>query len=80
MFNFKEIFALLHGEGAVEMCTNPQDFERILEALLSDSERLQQMGESALRLVRENQGATARNVDAFVELAREKNIPIRGNI
>lgn len=80
MFNFKEIFALLHSEGAVEMCSTPSEFEKLLLELIGDESRLQRMGESALRLVNENQGATARNVDAFVELAREENIPIRGNL
>lgn len=77
MFNFKEIFALLSKEGAVLMTTEGR-FARELLALLDDPERLAKMGANALRLVHENQGATERNVDAFVALAKRERIRFRG--
>lgn len=77
MFNFKEIFALLQSEGAVLMTTET-DFAKHLLELLENPMRMSRMSDNALRLVRENQGATIRNVNAFVELARRERIQIEG--
>ena len=77
MFNFKDIFALLHSEGACRM-TSAENLTRDLLRLLSEPQRLAQMGAAALRLVEENQGATKRNVDAFCALAERDPLHWKG--
>ncbi len=77
MFNFKEIFELLHRHDAV-MMTEESSFTEELTALLNNEEKLHALGENALRLVKENQGATDRNVDSFVRLAKREGIELRG--
>lgn len=77
MFNFKDVFALLHSEGACRM-TSAENLTRDLLRLLSEPQRLAQMGAAALRLVEENQGATKRNVDAFCALAERDPLYWKG--
>ena len=77
MFNFKDIFALLHSEDACRM-TSAENLTRDLLRLLSEPQRLAQMGAAALRLVEENQGATKRNVDAFCALAERDPLHWKG--
>lgn len=77
MFNFKEIFKLLSERGACLMAKDGHDFEEILLDLLDDKEKMKEMGETALKVVHENQGATDRNIKAFEELLASRNITLR---
>lgn len=78
MFNFKEIFKLLAERGACIMCKTPADFEKQLLHILDDNVKMKQMGKIALSVVQENQGATGRNIDAFEQLLRKKDISLKG--
>lgn len=77
MFNFKDIFALLHSQGACRMVKENELAPALLE-LLDKPEELERMGRCAWNLVQENQGATQRNVDAFVRMARREGVILQG--
>lgn len=79
MFNFKEIFKLLSERGVCIMCNTPEDFEEELLALLADRQKMQKMGQVALEVVRENQGATGRNIAAFEKLLAEYHVQLKGH-
>lgn len=76
MFNFREIFDLLSARGVCIMTRNASAFEQELMNLLDHPEKIKEMGEAALSVVHENQGATNRNVDAFNELAEKYHIDL----
>ena len=77
MFNFQEIFELLSERGVCVMADNEKSFERTLLDLLSHPDKMRKMGEAALEVVHENQGATRRNIGAFEELVKEYGIKLR---
>ena len=79
MFNFKEIFKLLSERGVCIMCNTPEDFEEELLALLAARQKMQKMGQVALEVVRENQGATGRNIAAFEKLLAEYHVQLKGH-
>ena len=54
------------------------DFEKQLLHILDDNVKMKQMGKIALSVVQENQGATGRNIDAFEQLLRKKDISLKG--
>ena len=78
MFNFQEIFELLSSRGVCIMTPDEKTFEKTLLDLLDHPEKMKRMGEAALEVVRENQGATDRNIHAFEELVAEYGIHLRG--
>ena len=60
------------------MTPDEKTFEKTLLDLLDHPEKMKRMGEAALEVVRENQGATDRNIHAFEELVAEYGIHLRG--
>lgn len=78
MFNFQEIFELLTDRGVCLMTPNEADFSKALMDLLDHPEKMKQMGEAALEVVHENQGATERNIDAFAKLVSEYGVKLGG--
>lgn len=60
MFNFTEISELLCNAGAMIMLNRAEQLGSTLQELFSNRQRLQQMGESGLRVVAENRGAKKR--------------------
>lgn len=77
MFNFQEIFELLSEQNVCIMAKNEEEFSRIMLDLLDHPEKLQTMGRAALEVVRNNQGATERNIHAFEDLASEWGVKLR---
>ena len=76
MFNFREIFELLSRCGVCIMNADEKEFEDTLLSLLENPSKRKEIEEAALAVVRENQGATERNIDAFKELAEKCNIDL----
>lgn len=76
MFNFRDIFEILSRRGACIMNANQKDFEKTVFQLLHNPARIKRMGIAALEVVRENQGATQRNIDFFEKLTKEYNIEL----
>ncbi len=79
MFNFKEIFELLQKRGVCMMARNETDFTEKLLSLLGDKPRMEEMGRKALEVVKENQGATRRNIECFEKLISRYHVHLRGN-
>lgn len=79
MFNFKEIFELLSKRGVCIMAKNEEDFQNQLSTLLADPQRMKEMGKQALAVVRENQGATRRNIECFEKLILKYHVHLRGD-
>lgn len=77
MFNFKEIFELLQKRDVCIMAKNEADFTEKLMALLADKVRIADMGRKALEVVRENQGATRRNIENFEELIGQYHVKLK---
>ncbi len=78
MFNFKEIFELLSKRGVCIMAKNEEDFQKKLNDLLADPKRMKEMGQQALEVVHENQGATRRNIECFEKLILKYHVHLRG--
>ena len=78
MFNFQEIFELLSSRGVCLMAHNEAEFEKIMFDLLDHPETIKKMGEAALEVVSENQGATDRNIKAFAELIESSGVKLGG--
>ncbi len=78
MFNFREVFDLLSRRDACIMVKTETEFLDRLTELLADPERMKEIGENALQVVCENQGATKRNVDSFEELLNESGVHLGG--
>lgn len=68
MFNFVEIFDLLSSRGACAMVRNEDEFVKTCLDILLHKEKAEQMKESCLAIVRENQGATKKNLDELQRL------------
>ena len=79
MFNFREIFDLLSKRGVCRLAQNESELEKTLRDLLAHPEKMKAMGEAALSVVAENQGATKRNVDTFAKLAEKYKIDLMEN-
>jgi 3-deoxy-D-manno-octulosonic-acid transferase len=69
--NFQDSVDLLLAEDAAVMVRDPEDLERVLLGLLGDLELVRDMGERARRIVRENQGASRRNLEILEDLFRD---------
>lgn len=76
MDNFKEPTTRLLSAGGLILANTTSDLANILGDLLATSERRDEMGRRALRVVLDNQGATARTVDALCELLVAAKRPI----
>lgn len=61
------------------MTGGEEEFGETLMGLLANPDKMKTMGEKALEVVRENQGATKRNVDALEKMADEVHIKLGGN-
>ncbi|WP_040890825.1 lipid IV(A) 3-deoxy-D-manno-octulosonic acid transferase [Vibrio ezurae] len=64
-FNFKEITHQLIKEQALVICHSADEINHQLVRLLSDSTLSEQMGENALKVVAQNQGAVAKTLEAL---------------
>ena len=78
MFNFQEIFELLESRGVCLMTKSEHEFKETLMDLLAHPETMKRMGEAALTVVHENQGATERNIKAFEQLVAEAGVKLGG--
>ena len=78
MFNFQEIFELLESRGVCLMTKSEHEFKETLMDLLSHPDTMKRMGEAALTVVHENQGATERNIKAFEQLVAEAGVKLGG--
>ncbi len=68
MFNFKDSYALFSGRGACDTVYDSADLGDKFVSLLSDAAARAEMGEKALAIVRENQGAAIRSVQHISEV------------
>lgn len=80
MFNFRDIFKLLSERGACRMVNGASDFEKTLLELLDDRDTMKRMGQIALEVVNENQGATERNISAFEKLLQKYGIQLKETV
>lgn len=62
MFNFVEIFDLLSSRGACVMVKNEDEFVQTCLDILLHKDRAERMKQSCLEIVKENQGATRKNL------------------
>lgn len=72
MFNFVEIFDLLSSRGACVMVRNEDEFVQTCLDILLHKDKAKQMQDSCLAIVRENQGATKKNLDELQRLLGEQ--------
>ncbi len=68
MFNFKDSYALFSGRGACDTVYDSADLGDKFVSLLSDADVRAEMGEKALAIIRENQGAATRSVQHISEV------------
>lgn len=59
-FNFEEVCARFEQDGCLSLVQNSQEMQDVVATLLTDSDLRAKQGESAKRVVNENQGATDR--------------------
>ncbi|MCH4166235.1 MAG: 3-deoxy-D-manno-octulosonic acid transferase [Megasphaera sp.] len=71
MFNFVEIFDLLSSRGACVMVKNEGEFIDTCLDILVHKERAQKMKQACVEVVRENQGATKKNLAELQRLLNE---------
>ena len=76
MFNFQEIFELLSSEGVCLMAKDEKKLLSIFKGLLGNPAKKEAMGKAALKVVRNNQGATERNIEAFEELVKSYGVKL----
>ncbi len=65
--NFRQVVELLLSEQAARVVHTPEELTRVVGELLENPSLARQLGETAQRLVLQQQGATARTVDLIVE-------------
>ncbi len=68
MFNFVEIFDLLSSRGACIMVKNEEEFIDTCLDLLIHKDKAEAMKRHCLEIVKENQGATKKNLDELQQL------------
>jgi 3-deoxy-D-manno-octulosonic-acid transferase len=68
MFNFKDSYALYSGRGACDTVYDSGDLGDKLISLLGDAATREAMGERALAIIRDNQGASVRSVEHIKEV------------
>ncbi|MCU0704876.1 MAG: 3-deoxy-D-manno-octulosonic acid transferase [Fimbriiglobus sp.] len=69
VWNFRDPARLLVDAGAAVMVKSADELEAAFAGLLLDADRRRRMGDTARRLVKEQQGATERTVDLISETA-----------
>jgi len=74
MFNFKEIFNLLHSRHACEQVKNQKDLTTMILHLCKHPELAKEMGQNCLDIIRENRGATRRNTQELRQLFESHHI------
>ncbi|MBU1869466.1 MAG: 3-deoxy-D-manno-octulosonic acid transferase, partial [Candidatus Omnitrophica bacterium] len=77
MFNFREITELFLENKSAVMVRNGQELSGQLEVLLVDPFKREDLGSRSSRLLRQNQGATKRNLE-FIKSALTINQDIKG--
>jgi len=65
MFNFKAIAAVLLANGAAVQVSDAKGLLKELSNLLNDREKIRKLSDNARKVVRENRGATERNLKAI---------------
>ncbi len=68
MFNFVEIFELLSRHGACVMVKNEEEFIETCLDILVNPDRAEAMKRNCIAVVKENQGATRKNLDKLQEM------------
>ncbi|PSU32976.1 lipid IV(A) 3-deoxy-D-manno-octulosonic acid transferase [Photobacterium lutimaris] len=71
-YNFTDITQQLKTAGALEVCDNAEQIGNRLTALLSDPAQCRRMGDAAVAVVRQNQGAVAKTL-AVIEQQLSSN-------
>ena len=74
MFNFKEIFALLHSRHACEQVKNGKELTDMVLRLCKDKDLSTEMGQNCLDIIRENRGATQRTTQELRQLFEKHHI------
>ena len=64
--NFRQVVELLLSEQAARVVDSPEELTRVVSEFLENPSLARQLGETAQRLVLQQQGATARTVDLIV--------------
>lgn len=72
MFNFAEAIALLAGTGGAQMIGDADALARTVTGLLTDPQKMQAMGQAAQASMARQAGATARTVDAILQLLKDR--------
>jgi 3-deoxy-D-manno-octulosonic-acid transferase len=62
-YNFNEIMQLLQSAKAVEICMNAQEITMYLLTLFSHPDKLSQIGERALLVLKDNKGAVKKTLN-----------------
>ena len=70
--NFRQVVELLLSEQAARVVRTPEELTSTIRELLEDPARSRQLGETAQRLVLQQQGATVRTVDLIIEAYRKQ--------
>lgn len=77
MFNFQDIYHLLSSRGACLMVHTEEEFKDKVMYLLAHPDEMHAMGDKALEVVRENQGATNRNIEVFEKLMKRCHVNLK---
>lgn len=72
-YNFTDITQQLEGAGALEVCGSAEQIGLRLVALLGDPALCRRMGQAAIEVVRQNQGAVAKTLAVVDQLLTPKN-------
>jgi 3-deoxy-D-manno-octulosonic-acid transferase len=67
MQNFADVARIFVSQGGAIQVRDAEELERTLAELLADQARREELGNTAQRIVRENQGAVARTVEMIVQ-------------
>lgn len=76
--NFRQVVELLLSEQAARVVHSPEELTRVVSEFLDDPSLAKKLGETAQRLVLQQQGATARTVELIVDALRSKEL--RGSV
>jgi 3-deoxy-D-manno-octulosonic-acid transferase len=76
MENFSDVCRLFVTNGAAVQVADAAELECVMDELLTDSARREQMGTAALNIVRANQGAVVRTADLILNHLRDAELYI----
>ena len=68
MFNFKDSYALLSQREACLTVKNAEEMSAVIISLLNDNSKARKMGENALAVIKENQGASSRSAACIKQI------------